>query len=477
MCDTFALSEKNFRMRKNFFLKVSDRLLGEAQPLRFFPAEKHVQGEKIQTSSIVLDQVESTYGFLGCHSQWGWGVGMGINECGLAVGNNAEGSRTDPEPETNVGLVGADLVRLALERAATAREALDVITTMIETYGQNASTSVIRPIIVDATFMLVDPKEIWLLETAGRRWVARQIKDFANFSNAYTIEDEFDLCSHDLEEYAREKRWLRSDEKFNFSNTYQVPGESALARYRKVHDFIANAEAPLDINDMLRILRDHQEGEIIEPRFGDFYGSFQHVCMHAQTANDSQTVATLMAWVDEDFGPVVRYVPSVSCCSIAFPAYLKAKIPAAMACAENVYNPESLFWTVERLAWAISIDGKRFGDKRAEIRELETEILEKTEITEQQARILVRAGKEDEAFDLLGKLVEESTAKAMELMDRLYYEIREAVNAEGGLYGLRTEVISTYCARVKMPLCDSMEEEQTGDGEVFEKKMNLIQHH
>lgn len=479
MCDTFGLSKGYFQPGYNCFVKVSDRITGEAQPLKLFKGGKHTPGEMIKLTHVEVEQVESTYTFMGCHSFWCWGVGMGINECGFAVGNNAEGSRTPLEPGTNVGIIGVDLCRLALERAATAREGIKVITHFIEKFGQNATTSEIRKIIAESTYLLVDPNEVWILETAGRRWVAKQVKDWGGFSNQYTIGEDFDMCSPDVEEYARKKRWLAPGEKFNFARAYQLATECALARWKRVRKLVNSYDRPLAVTDILRVLRDHMDGELLEqlPGFGDFYGTFQHVCNHAQAANDGQTTASFISWTDDDLGPVCRYMASVSCCSIAIPAYLKGRIPAAMACGEWVYDPNSLFWTIERLVWTISIDGERFGDAaRAKLRVLENEIFAKTEEAEAKARLLIKEGKEEEAFEILSQLTEEAVKETMELADKLYEEIRAVVDADGGLYGHRKEAIEEYCARVKMPLTFDMMGEKSDDYDALSQRM-AVRHH
>ena len=66
---------------------------------------------------------------------WMWGVEMGANEHGVVIGNEAVWTR-EPCDGRNKALLGMDLVRLGLERGNTAREALDVITTLLEEHGQ-----------------------------------------------------------------------------------------------------------------------------------------------------------------------------------------------------------------------------------------------------------------------------------------------------------------------------------------------------
>lgn len=173
---------------------------------------------------------------------------MGLNECGLVIGNEAEGSRCEAESED--GLLGMDLLRLALERADTARKGIDVITGLLEQYGQNANANHLFDRRYENSFMLVDPKEIWLLETAGRQWAAKKIDDWSAISNCYSIGTDYDLCSSKLEAYARQRRWLHPAEPFDFAKAYTIPAPRqgySTPRWRRMRNLIGENTKPLDI--------------------------------------------------------------------------------------------------------------------------------------------------------------------------------------------------------------------------------------
>lgn len=128
------------RAGQQYYGKNSDRPLGEAQPLVWFPPQDHGDGETVECTYISIPQVPHTYGVLGSRPYWIWGFEMGVNERGVAIGNEAQGSR-DESGETQTGLLGMDLLRLGLERGATAREAVEVITGLLEQYGQRGNAS------------------------------------------------------------------------------------------------------------------------------------------------------------------------------------------------------------------------------------------------------------------------------------------------------------------------------------------------
>ena len=73
--------------------------------------------------------------------------------------------------------------RLGLERAKTAREALDVITGLLSTHGQGGNTCEDHNFgqwTYHNSYIIVDPQEAWLLDTAGKLWAAKKVtcKDY-----------------------------------------------------------------------------------------------------------------------------------------------------------------------------------------------------------------------------------------------------------------------------------------------------------
>ena len=440
-CDTFALTAGAFA-GGNLLCKNSDRPLGEAQPLRFYPRRSYAAGEQLQCTHLTVPQAETAWAVLGCQPYWIWGFEMGVNEWGLAIGNEAQGSRC--EPETEEGLLGMDLLRLALERAKNARQAIAVITQLLERYGQNANASMLFDRRYENSFMLVDKDEVWLLETAGRQWVAKQVHDRAAISNCYTVEEAFDLCSGKLEDYARQRRWLAPDEPMNFAKAYTAPAIRQTAsnpRHRRLVKLI-NARAQLTESDCRDILRDHFEGELIEPRFGACYGMFVTVCMHAMTWDASQTTCSLLARWDERLGVVARYAPSIPCCSAYIPVYMTGALPQCMTLGGEKYDDRSLWWRCERLAMAISVDEDRFGSAaRAALRELEADICRRSE-----------AAEADGTREALSAVTEEAAAELYALAGRLAEDICRQIGKLGGLYGVRREFLEDYCRRTGMPL-------------------------
>lgn len=88
-----------------------------------------------------LNQVPQTYSIVLSKPRWMWGAEMGSNEHSVVIGNEAifskETEMLGKEHLVKEGLLGMDLVRLALERATCAKEAKQVICDLIAKHGQS----------------------------------------------------------------------------------------------------------------------------------------------------------------------------------------------------------------------------------------------------------------------------------------------------------------------------------------------------
>src|SRR5690349_11938870 len=112
------------------FAKNSDRHPDEAQVVETFG--RRAPGRTLATQYLTIAD-DGAYAFTGSRPTWLWGVEHGINEHGVAIGNEKIWTVDRPQ-ELPPALLGMDLVRLGLERAATADDALIVITGLLEQY-------------------------------------------------------------------------------------------------------------------------------------------------------------------------------------------------------------------------------------------------------------------------------------------------------------------------------------------------------
>ena len=186
MCDTLG----RIGAGESLFAKNSDRSPNEIQRLEYRRRQSGLSG-LVQCTYISIPQAAETYGVLLSRPSWMWGAEMGVNEWGLCIGNEAVFT-TGAYGKT--GLTGMDMVRLALERSKTAREALQLLIELLETYGQGGNCGFDHNFYYDNAFLIMDRAELYVLETASKNWVYKKMNQ-ANISNRLSLGTDGDAYS------------------------------------------------------------------------------------------------------------------------------------------------------------------------------------------------------------------------------------------------------------------------------------------
>ncbi len=347
MCDTIIATGDVTESGFTLFGKNSDREPNEAHHLTRIPALDHSPGSQLACTYITIPQAAHTHEVLLAKPFWMWGAEMGANEHGLVIGNEAVFTRmpylSDP------ALLGMDLLRLALERATNAREAVDVITELLERHGQGGNCGYQLKFNYHNSYLIADPGQAWLLETADNQWAARQVSGVYSISNGLTISDQFDLCSSELVSTAINNGWCRSESEFSFRDCYADKLYSRLAscEYRRGRTMNSlNKTAKLGIADLMTALRDHGDSE--DPRGGVTRST---VCMHAGTGRlrRSQTTGSMVSCLDPRRSTHFLTGTAAPCTSFFKPVWTDNALPDLGPVPEGTFNPETLFWNHERL--------------------------------------------------------------------------------------------------------------------------------
>ena len=149
-----------------------------------------------------------------------------MNEHQLIIAETTYGGR--PELEGNNGIMDyGSLIYVALERAKTAREAIDIIVDLANTYGYYSSGE---------SFSLADTEEVWVMDLIGKGkdhkgivWVARRVPDgyicsHANQARISTFpqnDPENCIYAPDVISFAREMGYFSGEDKdFSFCDAY-----------------------------------------------------------------------------------------------------------------------------------------------------------------------------------------------------------------------------------------------------------------
>ncbi len=259
--------------------------------LQYLPAARHKAGEMRK----IIDGDTNHYHGEIPEAPYTYSVMGYINEHQVAITETTFGGRTELEDPNGV-IDYVSLMTIALQRSKTAREAIQVMTTLTQQYGYASEGE---------SFSIADPNEVWILEMIGKGkdekgtvWVAVRIPDdciacHANQSriHRFNLKDKNNvLYSKDVISFARKKGYFKGkDADFSFSDTY-APADFAAIRYceTRVWSFfnrwvegmdryldyadgrhIGEAEpmplyfkpkCKLSLHDVMNSMRDHYEG-------------------------------------------------------------------------------------------------------------------------------------------------------------------------------------------------------------------------
>lgn len=323
-----------------------------------------------------------------------------MNEHQLTIAETTFGGRKDLAGPSGIIDYGS-LIYIALERAKTAREAIEVMTSLTEQYGYASSGE---------SFSIADPNEVWILEMIGRGkgqkgslWVAYKLPDgtISAHANQARIrqfpqdDPKTALYSKDLISFAREKGWFKGQDKaFSFADTYAPLTFGALracearvwSLFRRAApslkipvDFVAaekgakpmplfvKPDQKLGVRDVMELMRDHYEGTPFDMTKDVGAGPFKlpyrwrpmgfkidgQDYVHERAISTQQTgfsfVSQARSWMPDPVGGVLWFGVDDTYTTVYVPISCGIKEPPkAFAIGTgnfNEFNWDSAFWT------------------------------------------------------------------------------------------------------------------------------------
>ena len=231
------------------FAKNSDRPPAEAQVLLAHGAR--TAGGSIDTQYLRVPD-RGGYAFIGSHPTWLWGAEHGVNEHGVAIGNERIWT-IDDAYALPPALLGMDLVRIGLESARTADAALDAITTALAEHGQGGFGEPGHKSPYFSSFLVVDARGGWVIETSARTWAARPVGDGSAISNRISLSTDWTRASDDVAPGTDFDRWRAPDIPTALADHRLAATRNCVA-HRSIGD---NASAAADA---VATLRDHGAG-------------------------------------------------------------------------------------------------------------------------------------------------------------------------------------------------------------------------
>lgn len=287
-CTNFLVGKKASK-DGSVFISYSADSYGMSGYLAHFPAAVHPEGAMRDVydwdTGVFLGRIPEarvTYNVMG-----------NINEHQVAIAETTFGGR--PELVDTTGIIDyGSLMYIALQRSRTAREAIDVMTSLVQEYGYYSSGE---------SFSIADPNEVWILELIGKGakekgavWVAVRIPDDCISAHAnqarirkFDMKDKENVrYSKDVVKFARKMGYYNgSDADFDFAAAYcpadfgglrycdarawsffNLFADADMSKYVAWASGDATAEpmplyfkpkAPLSLQDVQRGMRDHYE--------------------------------------------------------------------------------------------------------------------------------------------------------------------------------------------------------------------------
>ena len=402
----------------------SHELYGE---LYFTPAGKHPPG-------TMRDVYEWDTGkFLGqiAEAAETYTVVGNMNEHQVSIGETTWGGRPelrDPKAIVDYG----SLMYIALQRAKTARQAIDVMTSLVAEYGY-ASTG--------ETFSIADPNEVWILDLIGKGpdnkgavWVARRIPDgyISAHANAARIrqfplnDSKSTLYAPDVISFARQKGWFEGrDQDFSFADTY-APTDFGAVRFCDSRvwcmfnrarpsdpipsDWVKGVDGAeplplwiqpdkkLTVADVIGFMRDHFEGTELDMTTDIGAGPYdlpyrwrpltwkvdEVEYLNERATSTQQTgfsfVAQARSWLPDPIGGVLWFSVDDTYSTVYFPVYCGVtRVPRSFAVGTGSFHQftwDSAFWVFN---WVSNYAYLRYSEMIQDIqvvqRELESDFM------------------------------------------------------------------------------------------------------
>ncbi|WFN35560.1 C69 family dipeptidase [Methanogenium sp. S4BF] len=458
--DGVGFDWRNYDDISLIYIPAADHAPGEKRAVAFDPnSGSDAAGNKADGSSEAvlgyIDQVPHTYGYYTAS------YGM-INEHQLVSGECTDYAKIQLGAEEGKRIFySSELSNVALERCTTARQAIELVGELIETYGYYGTGE---------TLIFADPKDAWVIEMCsspegtGGLWAAERIPDGEVFvaGNEFRIReivpnDPDMLYATDLFRIAEENNmwtpadgpldWLEATSYGEYSHPYyslmrvwsiqhRLAPSLGLSpyvenSYTQSYPFTITPDEKVNLTTAFSLFRDHYEGTefdlttgVAAGPFGNPYRYLGPADAHTDFQNETSIevrpganprpvsavfcaysyVAQARAGLPDPVGGVLWFGPAVTYETVYTPMYagaLNVSIPYATG-DRKVYDPESAYWIFDFVTnWAMLRYDAMIVDIQAKQSGLESESIEAVKTTDAQAVELIQAGDETGARQLL----------------------------------------------------------------------------
>ncbi|HPJ25984.1 MAG TPA: C69 family dipeptidase [Synergistaceae bacterium] len=413
--------------------------MNAAQHLVVVKNQSHEAGSVFSTySEGSLPQPEKTWGYIASKvfdkEYYPGDFTTGVNEWGVTIANNMSWTREVPEETAwdtlPGGIIWTEFTQLVLERAKTAREGVELLGHLCETYHLSADPGTM--------FAVADPDEGWWVEIAREgQWIAVRVPDevVSVRANGYRIgsvdleDSEKVLHSPNVVTFAQEKGWYDPAEgPFHFAKAYGDPwvfDDYNVLRHTLVEERLGQMGkiSPKDLMETLRWNYEDTEYYVENEETGSpWEGDYRTI---ARLNTEISAVVELRKDLPREVGSLIWWCMNTPKTGVFLPWYFgTTAFPEAFAKGTDRFDNESAYWRFFELKMLAHQNYKvAFPLLDPLWNEMEKTALEKQGEIEKQALALYKEKGPGEACAFLtnysNSLAEEAFEKAEELITEI----------------------------------------------------------
>lgn len=389
--------------------------------LYHWPAQQYNPGEMLKVYEWdsgkylgEIPQAPQTYNVIG-----------NMNEHQLAIAETTFGGRSELSDSTGIMDYGS-LIYITLQRAKSAREAIQVMTDLVKEHGYYSSGE---------SFSIADPEEVWVMEMIGKGpankgavWVAVRIPDDCVTAHAnqariqqFPLDDpENCLYAPDVISFAREKGYFEGvDADFSFAQAY-APLDFGALRFcearvwsffnqvnKDMGQYVTYAQGKttdpmplyikpdrkLSARDIQQMMRDHYEGTELDWRFDVGAGPFNSpyrwspltyeldsvaYCNERPIATQQTAfsfVAQMRSWLPNEIGGILWFGIDDAAQTVYYPFYCgHTEVPHEMAIGNGDllnFSWTSAFWIHN---WVSNMVYTRYSDMSEDMKKVQAKL-------------------------------------------------------------------------------------------------------
>lgn len=407
-CDTMVALGSATQHGQTIFAKNSDRPASECQPLELHPQKTHALGDQTPCQFVTLPEAEVTYRHVGSRPFWCWGYEQGFNEHQVVIGNEAVHSHLPVA--TGPKLIGMELLRLGLERSKTAAEAVDVMTGLISEYGQGKFENDADVRTYDNGYIVADPHDAYVIETAGHDWAVKKVDGALGISNVYSVETD----------WVRTSCEAADGDRLNFADTFTKDPRtegSGFRRRARSCAVLSHLTGQIDAHTMMHLLSDH--GSEISPS-DVFQTDLEQggICVHCNDdGTGGNTAASLVADLCADGSRLPVYWCGFysPCLTVFLPMFIEGELPSVLSVGSECHTDESPWWLFHKLSRVVrEKPDERVRLVREKWGEMQTQLFKTAYAMAEEGRNLIDRGAGDKASRLLTEYMRRNTENMLD---------------------------------------------------------------